>query len=405
MKKNKKNYILHGKTKNANTLYYKIGEIYGKPIILSHKEKNCGKKDSLIVGEQLIEKIDTFEELKIKYNISAPSYIYHTDSDTVAESKCLRHLLETFQNDKELDGVSGMVRAYYNEDEETKWYWRYYEKMLYIMQDFQYYFSLTLRRMTESELKTTTCLPGCVNLIKVNDKSKRAIHDYAQLPATESHFLQAVTRMQGTDRRYTTLLLKHGAKLQMNWRAIVHTEPPLSVRGFINQRRRWSSNAFFNSFILLTLPELPLYIRVSTLVDITRLYSTIFRLVSYAWFWIFIGTVEFEIYILLFIFVLIPYIYVLLWALLTLDDWPKIWLGLLLNKLIMPFLSVITITKMFLTASNFAWGGFVAKVEEMAEDVKEKIEDIVEDIKEEIVELDIISNGEEDEEQLEVVIR
>ena len=61
----------------------------------------------------------------------------------------------------------------------------------------------------------------------------------------------------------------------------------------------------------------------------------------------------------------------------------------------MPFLSVMTITKMFLTSSNFAWGGFVAKTEEI-------IEDIVEEIKEECVELGIISSGEE---ELEIVVR
>ena len=55
------------KTLTENSLNYKIGEMYGKPIILAHKEKNCGKKDSLIVGEQLIEKVDTMEDFKTKY--------------------------------------------------------------------------------------------------------------------------------------------------------------------------------------------------------------------------------------------------------------------------------------------------------------------------------------------------
>ncbi len=364
------------KTLGENKLIYKIGEMYGKPIILAHKAKNCGKKDSLIVGEQLIEKVDTMTDFKTKYNLSATKYVYHTDSDTVADSKCLRHLLETFQDNKEVDGVSGMVRAYYNDEDATNCFWKQYERIFYIMQDFQYYFSLILRRMTESELHTTTCLPGCVNMIKINDKSKRAIEEYSDLPEKDTNFLQAVTRMQGTDRRYTTLLLKQGAKLQMNWRAIVYTEPPLSIRSFINQRRRWSSNAFFNTFIQLVLPDLPIYIRISSLIDITRLFSTIFRTMSYAWFWIYVGQVEIEVYILLICFVITPYIYVLLWALFTLDNWYNIWFGLLLNKLIMPFLSVATISKMFLTSSNFAWGGFVAK--------KEEIEDIVDEIKEEI---------------------
>ena len=199
----------------------------------------------------------------------------------------------------------------------------------------------------------------------------------------------------------------------MNWRAVVYTEPPLSIRGFVNQRRRWSSNAFFNAFILLILPELPLYIRFSTLIDITRLYSTIFRLVSYIWFWLYFGQVEISVYIVLICFVAIPYVYVLLWAVFTLDSKKSIgnvWFGLLLNKLIMPFLSVITISKMFLTASNFAWGGFVAKTEEDKEendiemgemgDVSMEILDIYVD---DIIELQIIDDT-EDEEEMEIVV-
>jgi chitin synthase len=368
------------KTLEENTLYYKIGKIYDKPIILAHKEKNCGKKDSLIVGEQLIEKINDMEDFKNKYDLVNPEWIYHTDSDTVADKNCLRHILETFQEDPTVDGVSGMVRAYYDSEAQDNFLKRQYETIFYIMQDFQYYFSLMLRRMVESEMGTTTCLPGCVNMIKINDKSRRAIDEYKDLPERDTNFLQAVTRMQGTDRRYTTLLLKQGAKLQMNWRAVVYTEPPLNVTGFINQRRRWSSNAFFNSFIQVILPELPLYIRMSSLIDIGRLYSTIYRLVSYGWFFFFFGQVEIQVYILLLCFVAVPYLYVLFWALLMLEDEKEIrniWVGFLYNKIIMPFLSVTTITKMFFTASNFAWGGFTVKKEEkgkveLSEDDEEK---------------------------------
>ena len=381
------------KTLEENTLYYKIGTIYGKAIILSHKAKNSGKKDSLIVGEQLIDKVNKMEDFKTKYNLTNPEYIYHTDSDTISHKTCLRNILETFVESEDIDGVSGMVRAYYNNDTKKSYLLKGYEKVFYIMQDFQYFFSLVLRRMVESELGTTTCLPGCVNMIKINEKSRKAIEEYKDLPEKDTNFLQAVTRMQGTDRRYTTLLLKQGAKLKMNWRAVVYTEPPLGVKAFINQRRRWSSNAFFNSFIQLILPEVPIYIRISTLIDIGRLFSTIFRMVSYIWFWFFLGQVEIGVYIVLFCFVAIPYLYVLLWALFLLEDKKEIrniWVGFLYNKIIMPFLSVMTVSKMFFTASNFAWGGFVAKKEEKEEEKEEMKVEIYEidgDI--EVIELDI----------------
>ena len=384
------------KTKKPNTLKYKIGEIYGKIIILSHKVENGGKKDSLIVGEQLIEKITTIEPLK-KYNLVEPEFVYHTDSDTVADNKCLRNLLETFQEDETIDGVSGMVRAYYNQDTYEQSDWKeYYEKAMYIMQDFQYYYSLTLKRMAESEMKATVCLPGCVNMIKINEKSRKAIIDYAKLPRKENNFLEAVTRMQGTDRRYTTLLLKHGAKLKMNWRAVVYTEPPLSVSGFINQRRRWASNSFFNSFIQLFLPEVPVYIRISSIIDINRLFTTLYRLLSVFIFWMYIKYFSFMENLFLFIFLILPYAYVMLWAYNLLPEWKRLFLGMILNKIIMPILSTITITKMYLTASNFAWGGLVQPDSESDSENKsiEMHEILVEDEIEEVVECDIISSDE-----------
>lgn len=394
------------KTKSPNSLVYKIGEIYGNPIILSHKIVNGGKKDSLISGEQLIEKIHTMEPLK-KYNLKKPEFIYHTDSDTVADKMCLRNLLETFQENENIDGVSGMVRAYYNQDtyEQTDWT-EYYEKAMYIMQDFQYYYSLTLKRMTESEMETTVCLPGCVNMIKINEKSQRAIKDYAKLPKKETNFLQAVTRMQGTDRRYTTLLLRHGAKLQMNWRAVVYTEPPLNVKGFINQRRRWASNAFFNSFIILFLPDIPIYVRISSLIDINRLYTTIYRLISVFFFWMYVKEFNLIENIILFVILILPYAYVLTWAYNTIPEWRRMILGMILNKVIMPFLSFITITKMYLTASNFAWGGLV-QPDSSSKSIS-TIEEVEDALEMEIVECDIISEEEiilDPNEAIEVVIR
>ncbi|CAM9567280.1 unnamed protein product [Sphacelaria rigidula] len=107
-----------------------------------------------------------------------------------------------------------------------------------MMQDFQYFFSLIVRRMTESLLNSTTCLPGCSNMIRIGTRTDIAIEKYGNLPTKTSSLLQTVTRMQGTDRRYTTLLLRQGANLQMNLRAFVRTEPPPKAKSFINQRRR-----------------------------------------------------------------------------------------------------------------------------------------------------------------------
>lgn len=335
------------KTKEDTRLVYNVGRYNNTTIILSHKENNSGKKDSLIIGEKFIT--SRIHEIE-KIDVSRVDFIYHTDGDTVSDENCLNEMLKSLRDDPNLDGVSGLLRTCGRANASCT------EQGFVMMQDFQYFFSLIVRRMTESLLNSTTCLPGCSNMIRIGTRTNVAIGKYGNLPVNESSLVQTVTRMQGTDRRYSTLLLKQGSNLQMNWRAFVHTEPPLTPVSFINQRRRWSSNAFFNSFVLLYSRSIPLYIRVSTLLDICRVFSTLFRFVSYFCFWIFIGDFSLTNLIFLSLFIVLPYVYAFVWIAFIIPEWRQMLMGFFLNKIFMPFLSVIAVTKMFFTATNFAWG-------------------------------------------------
>ena len=395
------------KTKVESTLFYKVGKYKNVDIILSYKNLNLGKKDSLIVGEKFIEDIQNIQNYN-DLDINKVDFIYHTDSDTIADKDCLNHLLKSLVADKTLDGVSGIVRAYYNEDTNITGFWKLWEKSFFIMQDFQYFFSLIIRRLTESLFKSTVCLPGCINMIRINEKSKYAINKYTNLPQKDTNILQTVTRNQGTDRRYTTLLLKQGANLKMNWRAFCYTEPPLSIKAFINQRRRWSSNAFFNSIILLYSSNIPLYIKFSILIDIMRLFSTILRIVSYFAFWFFINKLTLFQFLFLGVFLIFPYLYIFIWILIIIPDRFRMFIGFIFNKIYMPILAFITITKMFFTLTNFAWGNENVLEENndldiISENEENKMETIIE---EDIVDLDIISENEENEEnKIEIIIK
>lgn len=338
----------HWKNGEKVLINYKVGQYKDHAVVLCYKPKNLGKKDSLIIGEKLInhlsEKMD---------------FIYHTDSDTITDKHAIDQLLRYFLADPKLDGVSGLLRAYYSDEEhkDDPFWTRWWNKSFYMMQDFQYFFSLIVRRQTQSLLNKTECLPGACNMIKLNDKSKKAIKKYARVPLKTTNFVQSVTRLQGTDRRYTTLLLKQGANLQMNWRACCYTEPPLDAGSFIRQRRRWSSNAFFNSIILLYTEGLPLYTKVSALLNILKLYTTLLRLTSYITFIVLLKDYEPAAMTLFSIFILFPYIYSMLWIIFAVprSDKLKMFLGFIFNKLYQPILSGIIITKMFYTSTNFSW--------------------------------------------------
>lgn len=159
-KKYKKMYE-NWKTKEETSILYKIGKYNGFPFVLACKTKNAGKKDSLIIGEKFCMDISKIEDIPID-NVSV---IFHTDGDSLADENCLNELLKSLVNDKNLDGVSGMLRAYGKESNSLK------GKSFVAMQNFQYQFLLIVRRQTESLMNATTCLPGCCNMIRMGDKT------------------------------------------------------------------------------------------------------------------------------------------------------------------------------------------------------------------------------------------
>ncbi|CAN0248400.1 unnamed protein product [Ectocarpus sp. 6 AP-2014] len=335
------------KSKLLKKLVYKIGTYNDTPVILSFKESNSGKKDSLIIGENFIVLgIPRIESLDVR----RVDFIYHTDGDTISDKNCLNEMVKSLVDDPDLDGVSGLLRTYLKDDA------TFTESAFVAMQDFQYFFSIIIRRMTESIMNSTICLPGCSNMIRVSEKTNVAIEKYGNLPVNKSGLVQTVTRMQGTDRRYTTLLLRQGSKLQMNWRAFVHTEPPLNASAFVNQRRRWSSNSFFNSMITLYSEKIPVYIKLSNLIDIARVFTTIFRVISYLCFWVYVKNFSLVNIVFFSIFIALPYLYAFAWIFCIVSEWKQMIAGFFLNKIFMPFLSVVAVTKMFFTATDFAWG-------------------------------------------------
>ena len=342
------------KTSDTCKLMYRSGTYKGLGIVVAHKSVNKGKKDSLIVGEKLIENMYADDHDIIfshgYEHTSSSAFVYHTDGDTVADENCLGELIGSLLEDDTLDGVSSLIRVY-NRGGLSREAWTFA-----VMQDFQYFYSLMVRRMGESAFSATTCLPGCSNMIRLDFKTTAAIHNYGRTPTDTGGLLQTVTRMQGTDRRYTVLMLREGARLKMNHKAVVYTEPPLDVGGFIRQRRRWSSNSFFNSVVMLYSQNMSIYVKFSSFIDVCRMFSTIFRLVSYIIFWFYLG--EFSIYniILAGVFLVFPYMYCFMWAFFIVPNWMYIIAGFFLNKIFMPVLSVTSISKMYMTATNFDWG-------------------------------------------------
>lgn len=143
----------------------------------------------------------------------------------------------------ELDASVCMLRVLFHK---RSFFWDH-------MQHFQYFNSQFVRRGTESFLGKVTCLSGSGNMCRVESEKKPNPYDYAnyhyeKCPKTTS-LLDVVPKMIGTDRRYTTLMLKAAkdTKLVMLIKSFVYTETPQDFLTYISQRKRWGTNSVSNS--------------------------------------------------------------------------------------------------------------------------------------------------------------
>ena len=181
-----------------------------------------------------------------------------------------------------------------------------------------------------------------------------AIQKYAE-PVTDSSVFLHQVQYLGTDRRLTYCMLAAHESLRtiVVPHATCETVAPQSLRHYLSQRRRWGSNSYFNNYFFCFGPNQALVTRFWALVDIIRTTLVYYRVAN---------TIMF-LHDLARHFALIKIV-----PLLVVTQTPTVWyllivffqepilrrrahklvLGLLINKIVAPILSIIVFTKVLL---------------------------------------------------------
>ncbi|CAF1498302.1 unnamed protein product [Adineta ricciae] len=333
------------------------------PVVIIKKEINMEKKDSLILSFDLFNSLRNDiststvnfrklirKEIKHLYRISKYDYMFFTDADSFIRSGSLTRLIDEMEY-RHVGAACGIVMVDFNNH--FGGFWNLY-------QNYQYLYGQILRRSFENIFRRLTCLPGCITMIKVDQKFSYVTSDYAKMPR-QSQLIHTTVQRLGTDRRLAYLIQYHKIKTCMVESAVCYTKPPHSLYRFLTQRRRWGSNAFFNSLLGVCSSRIHPIIRLSLFLDMARMALVYFRLFNIALF-IYQLTQHVQlIQLIIQVFiVLYPTFYFFISSFLKAKlrrIYPKLVLGYILNKLCTSLISVAVITTVFYNVGNLSWGG------------------------------------------------
>lgn len=353
-------------------LHIHAGTIQKIPIILIVKAKNAGKKDSLILGHDLFnyprrdmphstkllrEEIWqlTMPHLVLRKRLTAFDFVFCTDADSTIHKACLQKLANALCQSRGAIAGCGVLFAEFSHG------WTEFHPW-HLFQQFQYTFGQYVRRQAESTFGRVTCLPGCVTMIVVRPEVGDALSEYAK-PVTGHNLLRHQVQYLGTDRRLTWCMLSQNKHLRTIFvpEALSETVTPSSLSHYLSQRRRWASNAYFNDFFYLFGQQQRLVTRLFAAIDILRLTLVFYRVFNTAYF---IHGLATNFYIIKIIPTLIVTKTPATWyLLLVLIKEPmlrkrlhKVLLGMIINQLISPILSVIVFVNVLWHVGSQAWG-------------------------------------------------
>lgn len=261
------------------TVYY--GFIDEKPVVVCAKNKNVGKKDSVVLLHDLFNfprdnlpnqnrdlKKEVNEDIQTFFGLSGFNYIFSTDGDTTVEEQTISCLLDTMSH-RGSTAVSSLVNV---DTSSGKFFWNR-------LQNFQYLYGQYLRRTNEDLLNQVLCLPGCGNMVKIHPGFSKSLEFYTKLP-NESNLLETTVQYTGTDRRFTSSLVYNspGSRILQDTRSKVYTLPPQSFSSFVSQRQRWNHNMYFNSILNCFGKNVNWLSRFFNFIDVLRMTLIYFRL-------------------------------------------------------------------------------------------------------------------------------
>lgn len=199
-------------------------------------------------------------------------------------------------------------------------------------------------------------------MIVVRPEMGAAISQYAR-PVTEHNLFRHQVQYLGTDRRLTWCMTSQNKHLRTIFvpDALSETVVPNSLNHYLSQRRRWASNAYFNDYFYACGPQQRLITRLFASIDIVRLSLVYYRVFNTVYF---LHGLITHFYVVKIIPTLVvtkaPAFWYLVFVMakepLLRKRLHKIFLGMLINQLISPILSIIVFSNVLLHIGSQAWG-------------------------------------------------
>ena len=191
-------------------------------------------------------------------------FVVLIDSDSVVDKHAIREFMKAFSTDPKIGAVVGYAKV-----------WNSKKNLLTKLQDCWYDYAFNIHKTTESTLNTVMCCSGCLagyrrNAIepfipywikaKIQNSDDRDLTTYVYAPAwgkthlapLSEKLMESVARYDDAEDRMLT------AASLVEWKsvyvasAIVYTEVPEKIRGYIKQQTRWKKGYIRSNFFAST---------------------------------------------------------------------------------------------------------------------------------------------------------
>ena len=334
-------YTTYKRDKNRCSIL--MGYYKGMKVCVAKKKKNAGKKDSLVVTDDIFIKRDEHfskiqDAILQEFHMESCDYIFHTDADSVIGDGAFRRMINALESNEKIAAVAGLVLVPFESFSKTG-FWNFF-------QGFQYYYGQVIRKATESLWGKVTCLPGCITMVRAQHPAVVAACDrYNKLPSSNFIF-QIKNRLQGTDRRYTNCVTQYSADtyLVVDMWSDCFTVPPQSMDHFRSQRKRWTSNAITGNWFLMFGSNVPIYTRILCGIDIFRIHTSVTRFCCTVQFFLALGMKGADLTTLqltmLALVLILPYIFFLSTIINRGKYGGFLFVGSIISKICSPFITV-----------------------------------------------------------------
>ena len=281
-------YTTWSDEKNSLELLY--GYTDNIPFIVFIKDKNVGKRDSLVLIRSLVynyskkltngslsSEFETFFNNFVEScEIQNFDYIVGTDADTIFDKQCTSKLLEEIDWDPNTHGVVGFVHV---SPQMPKWSpWVIYQFTEYIIAE-------CLRRVQQSIVTNkVSCLSGCVQILRVSEETcgDKILKAFNKCPKEDDNVWRHILSFASEDRNHVCLMLHMypNVKTRQSLNAKAYTTIPTNIKVFRSQRRRWSLGATSNDILLTYKSGINLYERIGAMFNVFTYCLSLFIFVA-----------------------------------------------------------------------------------------------------------------------------